>query len=71
MKEVKAAVRPSKESVSSADALGRVAAADARARFSSPHYDSAAMDGIAVKTVILRARHLRRRYFSDREILSR
>ena len=50
MKEVKAAVRPSTESVSSADALGRVAAADARARFSSPHYDSAAMDGIAVRT---------------------
>lgn len=50
MKEVRAAIKPSTEFVSSADALGRVAAADARARFSSPHYDSAAMDGIAVRS---------------------
>ncbi len=58
MKEVKAVIKPATEVVSSADALGRVAAAGARARFSSPHYDSAAMDGIAVRSCDLKGASL-------------
>ena len=58
MKEVRAAIKPTTEIVSSADALGRVAAVGARARFSSPHYDSAAMDGIAVRVQDLKGASL-------------
>lgn len=50
MDEVRETVRPETETVNTADALGRTAAFDLRAQYSLPHYDSAAMDGIAVRS---------------------
>jgi putative molybdopterin biosynthesis protein len=49
MAEVKEVVRPSYETVDVTESLGRVTRSAVFAKYSSPHYNAAAMDGIAVR----------------------